>query len=275
MDDSDVIVVIGANPLRGQNNVQGACDMGSFPNEFSGYRHVSDDAVRATFEALWGRPLNREPGLRIPNMLDAAVYFTFKAIYIQGEDILQSDPDIKHVSAGLAAMECVVVHDLFLNETANYAPVFLPGSTFLETTGTLTNAERRIQLVRKVMTPKNGGHEDWQVTQLIANAVGLDSHYTHASQIMDEIAALTPTFAGVSFAKIEALGSVQWPCNDAHPCRGLALDEQRRSRSGHRPCRPRRRLPRPAACTRPRSSTPPAPLPAPRKMSAGTTPSTR
>jgi formate dehydrogenase major subunit len=208
---------VGVNPLRGQNNVQGACDMGSFPHELSGYRHVSDDAVRATFEAMWGRPISREPGLRIPNMLDAAVEGTFKAIYVQGEDILQSDPDTKHVSAGLAAMECVVVHDLFLNETANYAHVFLPGSTFLEKNGTFTNAERRIQLVRKVMTPKNGGFEDWQVTQLIANAVGLGWGYTHASQIMDEIAALTPTFANVSFAKLEALGSVQWPCNDANP----------------------------------------------------------
>ena len=136
---------VGVNPLRGQNNVQGACDMGSFPHELSGYRHVSDDATRAMFEALWGRPISAEPGLRIPNMLDAAVDGSFKAIYIQGEDILQSDPNTTHVAAGLAAMECVVVQDLFLNETANYAHVFLPGSTFLEKDGTFTNAERRIQ----------------------------------------------------------------------------------------------------------------------------------
>jgi formate dehydrogenase major subunit len=207
---------VGVNPLRGQNNVQGACDMGSFPHELSGYRHVADDATRATFEAVWQRPISAEPGLRIPNMLDAAVEGVFKGIYIQGEDILQSDPDTKHVSAGLAAMECVVVQDLFLNETANYAHVFLPGSTFLEKNGTFTNAERRIQLVRKVMTPKNG-HEDWQITQLIANAVGLGWTYGHASQIMDEVAQLTPTFANVSFAKLEELGSVQWPCNDANP----------------------------------------------------------
>jgi formate dehydrogenase major subunit len=190
--------------------------MGSFPHELSGYRHVADDATRATFEALWQRPISREPGLRIPNMLDAAVDGTFKGLYIQGEDILQSDPDTNHVSAGLAAMECVVVQDLFLNETANYAHVFLPGSTFLEKNGTFTNAERRIQLVRKVMAPKNG-HEDWQVTQLIANAVGLNWTYSHASQIMDEIAQLTPTFASVSFARLEELGSVQWPCNEANP----------------------------------------------------------
>ena len=208
---------VGVNPLRGQNNVQGACDMGSFPHELSGYRHVSDDATRTMFETLWGAKISPEPGLRIPNMLDAAVEGTFKAIYIQGEDILQSDPDTHHVAAGLAAMECVVVHDLFLNETANYAHVFLPGSTFLEKDGTFTNAERRIQLVRRVMTPRNGGYADWEITQLIAKAVGLNWTYTHPSQVMDEIAALTPTFAGVSFAKIEAMGSVQWPCNDANP----------------------------------------------------------
>jgi formate dehydrogenase major subunit len=208
---------VGVNPLRGQNNVQGSCDMGSFPHELSGYRHISDDATRARFEELWGRPLNPEPGLRIPNMLDAAIEGSFKAIYIQGEDILQSDPDTHHVAAGLAAMECVVVHDLFLNETANYAHVFLPGSTFLEKDGTFTNAERRIQRVRKVMTPRNGGYADWEVTQLIANAIGLNWTYSHPSQVMDEIARLTPTFSGVSYAKLDELGSVQWPCNDANP----------------------------------------------------------
>ncbi len=207
---------VGVNPLRGQNNVQGSCDMGSFPHELPGYRHISDDATRATFEAMWGRPLDPEPGLRIPNMLDAAVDGTFKAIYIQGEDILQSDPDTKHVASGLAAMELVIVQDLFLNETANYAHVFLPGCTFLEKDGTFTNAERRIQLVRKVMAPKNG-YGDWEVTQMLAQAIGLDWNYTHPSQIMDEIAALTPTFTGVSFKKLDEMGSVQWPCNDANP----------------------------------------------------------
>jgi formate dehydrogenase major subunit len=207
---------VGVNPLRGQNNVQGACDMGSFPHELSGYRHVSDDAARDMFRDLWGVELDHEPGLRIPNMLDAAVDGSFKALYIQGEDILQSDPDTRHVSAGLAAMECVVVHDLFLNETANYAHVFLPGSTFLEKNGTFTNAERRIQLVRKVMQPKNG-YEDWEITQLLAQALDCDMHYGHASEIMDEIAAVTPTFAGVSFARLDELGSIQWPCNEAAP----------------------------------------------------------
>ena len=206
----------GVNPLRGQNNVQGACDMGSFPHELTGYRHISDAATRALFEGDWGVHLDEEPGLRIPNMLDAAVEGTFKALYVQGEDILQSDPNTVHVSAGLAAMECVIVQDLFLNETANYAHIFLPGSTFLEKDGTFTNAERRIQPVRKVMAPKNG-YGDWEVTQLLSNALGYPMNYAHPSEIMDEIARLTPTFAGVSYKKLDELGSVQWPCNEAAP----------------------------------------------------------
>jgi formate dehydrogenase major subunit len=207
---------VGVNPLRGQNNVQGACDMGSFPHELSGYRHVSDAATRALFEAEWGVPIDPEPGLRIPNMLDAATDGEFKAIYIQGEDILQSDPDTHHVAAGLAAMECVIVHDLFLNETANYAHVFLPGSTFLEKDGTFTNAERRIQPVRQVMAPLNG-YADWEITQELARAMGLNWNYTHPSEIMDEIARLTPSFAGVSFARLDEEGSLQWPVNAAAP----------------------------------------------------------
>ncbi|WP_417830486.1 formate dehydrogenase subunit alpha [Thalassospira sp.] len=207
---------VGVNPLRGQNNVQGSCDMGSFPHELPGYRHIQDSATRDIFEDIWGVKLDDEPGLRIPNMLDAAVEGTFKGIYIQGEDILQSDPDTKHVAAGLAAMECVVVHDLFLNETANYAHVFLPGSTFLEKDGTFTNAERRINRVRKVMTPKNG-FADWEVTQNLARAMGLDWSYTHPSQVMDEIAATTPSFANVNYDLLEEKGSVQWPCNDKAP----------------------------------------------------------
>ena len=207
---------VGVNPLRGQNNVQGACDMGSFPHEFSGYRHVSDDTARALFEADWGVTLDAEPGLRIPNMLDAALDGSFRALYIQGEDILQSDPNTHHVAAGLKAMELVIVHDLFLNETADYAHVFLPGSTFLEKDGTFTNAERRIQLVRKVIEPANG-LEDWQVTQELAKAMGLDWNYTHPREIMAEVARLTPSFAGVSFDLLDQAGSLQWPVTAAAP----------------------------------------------------------
>ncbi|WP_071674691.1 formate dehydrogenase subunit alpha [Nioella nitratireducens] len=207
---------VGVNPLRGQNNVQGSCDMGSFPHELPGYRHVKLPEVREIFEQAWGVEIDPEPGLRINNMLDAAVDGSFKGIYIQGEDILQSDPDTKHVAAGLAAMECVIVHDLFLNETANYAHVFLPGSTFLEKDGTFTNAERRINMVRKVMAPRNG-YADWEVTQLLANAMGAGWDYTHPREIMAEIAATTPSFAGVTYDLIEEKGSIQWPCNEAHP----------------------------------------------------------
>ncbi len=206
----------GVNPLRGQNNVQGSCDMGSFPHELTGYRHVSDDATRESFEALWGTKLDSAPGLRITNMLDEAVDGTFKGLYIQGEDIAQSDPDTIHVTSGLRAMECIVVQDIFLNETAKYAHVFLPGASFLEKDGTFTNAERRISRVRKVMPPM-GGYGDWEGTVLLAKALGYAMDYADPSEIMDEIARLTPSFAGVSYAKLDELGSVQWPCNDKAP----------------------------------------------------------
>ena len=206
----------GVNPLRGQNNVQGSCDMGSFPHELPGYRHVSDDATRESFESLWGAKLDNAPGLRITNMLDEAVDGAFKGMYIQGEDIAQSDPDTHHVTAGLMAMECIVEQDLFLNETAKYAHVFLPGASFLEKDGTFTNAERRISRVRKVMAPM-GGYGDWEGTVLLSNALGYPMNYSHPSEIMDEIAALTPSFTGVSYAKLEELGSVQWPCNEQAP----------------------------------------------------------
>jgi len=207
---------VGVNPLRGQNNVQGSCDMGSFPHEFTAYRHVGDDAVRHSFEQAWGVSLLSEPGLRIPNMFEAALDGSFKGLYIEGEDIAQSDPDTQHVTAALSAMECIVIQDLFLNETAKYAHVFLPGSSFLEKDGTFTNAERRVSRVRKVMAPK-AGYADWEITQELAQAMGYPMNYSHASEIMDEIAQLTPTFQGVSFDKIDQLGSIQWPCNEANP----------------------------------------------------------
>jgi formate dehydrogenase major subunit len=207
---------VGVNPLRGQNNVQGACDMGSFPHELAGYRHISDVATRNQFGAEWGVVVDPEPGLRIPNMLEAALEGSFKAIYVQGEDPAQSDPNTQHVTAALSAMECVIVQDLFLNETAKYAHVFFPGSSFLEKNGTFTNAERRISLVRKVM-PALGGLEDWEVTVRFAKALGYEMNYSHPSEIMDEIARLMPTFTGVSYDKLDREGSIQWPCNDAAP----------------------------------------------------------
>ena len=207
---------VGVNPLRGQNNVQGSCDMGSFPHEYPGYRHVAGDEVREIYEKAWGRELDREPGMRINNMLDEAVEGGFKGLYVQGEDIAQSDPDTHHVTHGLRNMECIIVQDLFLNETAKYAHVFLPGASFLEKDGTFTNAERRIGRVRKVMSPK-GGYGDWEGTMLLSNALGYPMHYKHPSEIMDEVAATTPSFAGVSFKKLDELGSIQWPCNEEAP----------------------------------------------------------
>lgn len=207
---------VGVNPLRGQNNVQGSCDMGSFPHELPGYRHVSDSASRASFEAAWGVRIDPEPGLRIPNMFDAAIGGSFKGLYCEGEDIVQSDPNTQHVAAAMMAMECVVVQDLFLNETAKYAHVFLPGSSFLEKDGTFTNAERRISRVRKVMPPK-AGYADWEVTVKLAQALGYPMDYGSPEEIMDEIAALTPTFRGVSYKRLDELGSIQWPCNEDAP----------------------------------------------------------
>ncbi|WP_320778320.1 formate dehydrogenase subunit alpha [Streptomyces sp. CRN 30] len=207
---------VGVNPLRGQNNVQGSCDMGSFPHELPGYRHVSDDAVRTVFETLWGRTVLAEPGLRIPNMFDSAIDGSFRALFVHGEDIAQSDPNTRHVTAALSAMELVVVQDLFLNETSKFAHVFLPGTSFLEKDGTFTNAERRINRVRPVMAPKTGKHE-WQIVCELAQAMGYPMKWDDAAQIMDEIALTTPTFAGVSFDRLDRVGSIQWPCNDAAP----------------------------------------------------------
>ncbi|WP_020163649.1 formate dehydrogenase subunit alpha [Methyloversatilis discipulorum] len=207
---------VGVNPLRGQNNVQGSCDMGSFPHELPGYRHVSDAATRALFKDAWGVEPQPEPGLRIPNMFEAAMDGTFLGLYCEGEDIVQSDPNTQHVEAALRAMECVVVQDLFLNETAKFAHVFLPGSSFLEKNGTFTNAERRISRVRKVMPPL-AGKEDWEVTCMLSNALGYPMDYSHPSEIMDEIARLTPTFHGVSYERLDELGSIQWPCNEQAP----------------------------------------------------------
>ena len=207
---------VGVNPLRGQNNVQGSCDMGSFPHELSGYRSISDDAVRARFEADWGVGLDAEPGLRIPNMFHEALHGSYKGMFVQGEDIAQSDPNTSHVVAALESLEFLVVQDLFVNQTAAFAHVFLPGTSFLEKDGTFTNAERRINRVRPAMAPRQGMHE-WQIVAAIAEAMGTPMRWNSAAEIMDEIARLTPTFQGVSFERLDRLGSLQWPCNDAAP----------------------------------------------------------
>ena len=206
----------GVNPLRGQNNVQGSCDMGSFPHEFPGYRHVSQDATRDFFSKEWGVEQDAEPGYRIPNMFNAAIQGIYRGMYIQGEDIAQSDPDTKHVEKALENMEFIVVQDLFLNETAKFAHVFLPGTSFLEKDGTFTNAERRLGRVRPVMAPKTGKHE-WEIAIELSNAMGYPMHYNNSSEIMDEIAFMTPTFKNLSFDRLDNEGSMQWPVTDAAP----------------------------------------------------------
>jgi formate dehydrogenase major subunit len=203
---------VGVNPLRGQGNVQGGSCLGSWPHMLTGYRFVTDDVVRGSFEDEWNVTLDSEPGLRLPNMFDAAVTGSFKAIYIQGEDPIQSDPNRHHVEAALRAMECVVVQDLYLSETAKLAHVFFPGSSSLEKDGTFTNAERRVSMVRKVVEPL-GGLADWQITVGFMNAMGYACHYDHPSEVLDEIARTSPAYSGMSFEKVEKLGSVQWPCN--------------------------------------------------------------
>ena len=207
---------VGVNPLRGQNNVQGSCDMGSFPHELSDYRPVGDASVRNVFARHWRVGVDPEPGYRIPNMLDNAVAGSFKALYVQGEDIAQSDPNTQHVEAALDNMECVIVQDLFLNETAKFAHVFLPGSSFLEKDGTFVNAERRINRVRAVM-PSKAGMQEWEATQALAQAMGYPMNYASVEEIVAEIAELTPTFAGVDFETLDREGSVQWPCNADAP----------------------------------------------------------
>ncbi len=207
---------VGVNPLRGQNNVQGSCDMGSFPHELPGYRHVADSVTRTLFEQDWGVTLHAEPGLRIPNMFAAAIDGSYRGMFVQGEDIAQSDPNTAHVTEALSSLDCLVVMDLFLNETAAFAHVFLPGSSFLEKDGTFTNAERRINRVRPVMAEKSGMSESEAVCRL-STAMGYPMHYGSTAEIMDEIARLTPSFAGVSFARLDEVGSLQWPVNASFP----------------------------------------------------------
>ena len=207
---------VGVNPLRGQGNVQGGSCLGSWPHVYSGYRFVTDDATRLSFEAEWGVGLDTEPGLRLPNMFDAAMAGSYKGMYIMGEDPVQSDPNQSHVIAALKAMDCVVLHDLFLNETAKYAHVFLPGSSSLEKDGTFTNAERRVSRVRKVVEPL-AGLQDWEITMRLMNAMGYPKTYDQPGEILDEIARLTPAYRGMSFDLVDRVGSVQWPCDENAP----------------------------------------------------------
>jgi formate dehydrogenase major subunit len=207
---------VGVNPLRGQGNVQGGSCLGSWPHVFSGYRFVTDDAVRASFEKDWGVTLDPEPGLRLPNMFDAALTGHFRGMYIMGEDPVHSDPNQNHIVEAMRRMEFVIMHDLFLNETAKYAHVFLQGSSSLEKDGTFTSAERRVNRVRKVVEPM-AGYQDWEIVVMLMNAMGYPAKYSNAGQVLDEIARLSPAYRGLSFALLDRIGSAQWPCDETAP----------------------------------------------------------
>jgi len=207
----------GVNPLRGQNNVQGACDMGALPTDYPGYQKVVNPEVRAKFEKAWGGSLNPVPGFMIPDMFDAAIEGKLKALYIMGEDPLMSDADANHVRKGLQALDFLVCQDIFMSETAKLADVVLPGTTFAEKTGTFTNTERRVQMVNQAIKPLANAKEDWQIVCEIAARMGYPFSYQSTAEVMDEIAGLVPSFAGISHARLGKKG-LQWPVPGAdHP----------------------------------------------------------
>jgi len=209
----------GVNPLRGQNNVQGACDVGALPNVLTGYQAVTIPELRKKFEAAWGVTLPSEPGLTVTEMFKGAVEGKIKAIYQVGENPLVSDPDSHHVEEGAKALEFYVVQDIFLTESAKYAHVVLPAACFAEKEGTFTNTERRVQRVRKAVEPPGESKPDWWIICQIAKRMGGKGFdFSNESQIMEEISKLTPSYGGISLARLDKEGSLQWPCpTDEHP----------------------------------------------------------
>jgi len=217
---------VGVNPLRGQNNVQGACDMGGLPNVYTAYQPVINEAVQTKFAAAWGSAPGLKVGLTVTDMVNKAHHGEMRALYIMGENPMVSDPDLKHVEEALQKCEFVVVQDIFLTETAVLADVVLPGVTFAEKDGTFTNTDRRVQLIRQAIPPVGNARADWQILCDLALKMGggasTATHggwtYESPAAIMDEIAALTPSYGGVSFARLEQLGGLQWPVPNAdHP----------------------------------------------------------
>jgi len=207
----------GVNPLRGQNNVQGACDMGALPNVFSGYQQVANDDARAKFEKAWDVTLPAQPGLTIMDMMNGAHEGTIKAIYIMGENPMLSDPDLTHVEESLKNLDLFVVQDLFLTETAEYADVVLPSACFAEKDGTFSNTERRVQRIRKAVPAPGEAKADWQIIAELAAKMGYPMNVATAEDIMNEINAMTPSYAGITYDRIEDVG-IQWPCpNEEHP----------------------------------------------------------
>ena len=216
----------GLNPLRGQNNVQGCSDSGGLPNVFPGYQRVDDPAIRAKFERAWGVSLNPEVGLTTMEMVEAAEQGDIRAYYIMGENPMMSEPNLRHARHVMAQMEFVLVQDIFLNETGAYADILLPATSFAEKDGTFTNTDRRVQRVRKALTPPGQARADWEIIQELARRVeaklgrsssaGFD--FSHPAEIWDEMAELTPAFQGISYARIEREGGIPWPCpSPDHP----------------------------------------------------------
>jgi len=207
----------GVNPLRGQNNVQGACDMGGLPDVYSGYQKVADPAAREKFSRAWGVELPEEPGLTVVEIMNQASDGTMKGLLIVGENPMLSDPDITHVEQGLRNLDFLVVQDLFLTETAELADVVLPAASFAEKEGTFTNTERRVQRVRKAVTAPGEARLDWEIICDLSRRMGYDMHYASAEEIMEEIASLTPIYGGIFYDRLEKVG-LQWPCRDRnHP----------------------------------------------------------
>jgi formate dehydrogenase alpha subunit len=208
----------GVNPLRGQNNVQGACDMGALPNVFNGYQSVANEDIVKKFEAAWGTTLSRESGMKLTTMLPAAITGEMKAMYIMGENPVLTDPDANHVREALSKLDFFVFQDMFLNETAEYAHVILPACSYAEKDGTFTNTERRVQRIRKAIEPIGDSKDDCWIVCEIARRMGASGfEYTDAGKIMEEIARLTPTYGGINYKRLEE-GSLQWPCtSEDHP----------------------------------------------------------
>ena len=207
----------GVNPLRGQNNVQGACDMGALPNVYSGYQKVQDPAIKKKFENAWGVELKDKPGLTVIEIMNGAVEGSVKGLYIVGENPMLSDPDINHVEEGLKNLDFLVVQDIFLTETALLADVVLPAASFAEKDGTFTNTERRVQRVRKAVESPGEAREDWDIICDLSRRMGYHMAYESASEIQEEITQVTPIYGGIFYDRIEEVG-IQWPCPDRdHP----------------------------------------------------------
>ena len=202
----------GVNPLRGQNNVQGACDMGGLPDVFPGYQRVDDEAALAKFETEWGRKLSGKPGLTLIQIFDAAFEGKIKAIYMMGENPVLSEPDIRHAREALSRLEFLVAQDIFLNDSHGFAHVVLPAASFAEKDGTFTNTERRVQRIRKAVEPPGEARPDWQIVCDIAKRMEVQGfNFNSPREIMDEVNKLAPIYGGISFTCLEN-GSRQWPC---------------------------------------------------------------